>query len=141
MNNTIKTGISLLISLCVYQISSAQQINEKDLKINVQEISSVASKISALTPVSYSYNTKDFKKLALPEDTQYGFLADQVSTLFPHVVKPTSKIYTQSKNSTKVAKINEVDQNELIPLLVAAIKEQQAQIEELEKRLNELKSE
>lgn len=141
MNSTIKMGITLLTSLCAYQISSAQQINEKDLKINVQEIGSVASKISALTPVSYSYNTKDFKKLALPEETQYGFLAEQVSPLFPHVVKPSSKIYTQSKNSTRVAKISEVDHSELIPLLVAAIKEQQAQIEELEKRLDELKSE
>ncbi|NQD71857.1 tail fiber domain-containing protein [Sphingobacterium shayense] len=140
MNNKIKSGIALLLTLCAYQIVSAQQIEEKDLKINIQEIGPVASKISALTPISYTYNTKDYKKLALPKETQYGFLTEQVSSVFPHLVKPSSKIYTESKNSTKVAKLDEVDQNELIPLLVAAIKEQQEQIEDLKEQIDALKA-
>lgn len=140
MNNTIKSGISLILSLCIYQFSLAQQLDEKVLKINVQEIGPAVSKISALTPVSYSYNTKNYQKLKLPTETQYGFLAEQVSLVFPQLVKPVSKIYGTSKNTTKVAKLNEVDQNELIPFLVSAIKEQQTQIEELQKQLDALKS-
>ncbi|MGO1242640.1 MAG: tail fiber domain-containing protein [Sphingobacterium sp.] len=140
MNNTIKSGLGLILSLCTYQLSVAQQLDEKVMKMNVQEIGPAVSKISALTPVSYSYNTTDYQKLKLPAETQYGFLAEQVSLVFPQLVKPVSKIYDTSKNTTKVAKLNEVDQIELIPFLVSAIKEQQMQIEELQKQLEALKS-
>jgi hypothetical protein len=55
------------------------------------------------------------------------------------MVYEVSKIYEAGKNNSKVASYNEVQTTDLIPVLVAAIKEQQAEIELLKKEVQLLK--
>ncbi|MES2457973.1 MAG: tail fiber domain-containing protein [Bacteroidota bacterium] len=131
--------LGLLSGICALS-ASAQTINEKDLKLEVGTISDSKNKLLQLEPVRFTYDLKKFKHLNFPSGEQYGFLANDVKAVFPALVHEKSKQYPAGKNSTKVATYNEVSHQELIPILVAAVKEQQAEIEALKKALNQLKT-
>jgi len=130
--------LALTFGTCI--IVNAQQLDEQELKINVDKISNSTERIKALEPVTFVYNTDKYKKLNLPSGNQYGFLASNVGGVFPDMVQESSQFYAAGKNTSKVAKYEEVNSNDLIPLLVAALKEQQAQIEALQQEVNNLKS-
>jgi len=120
--------------------TNAQQLNEQELKINVQHIDNPTEQIAQLVPITFEYDTQKFNSIGLPPGHQYGFLASNVKHVLPHVAKESSKVYTTGKNATRVAKYQDVDSERLIPLLVAAIKEQQQQIEALRNEVATLKS-
>jgi len=119
--------------------TSAQEIGETDLKINVQELTNSIDQLKNLEPVAFSYNTEKFKGLALPDGDRYGFLASNVKTVFPNMVRQEAKAVSVGKNTNKIARFDGVDTEGLIPVLVAAIKEQQAQIDELKREIEQLK--
>ena len=132
----------LLSTLISTNTLSAQQINADDLKTNISKVKDGISTIKMLEPITFQYDIKKSKELGnqLPTGNQLGFLQSEVSKNYPDLIKTNSFLTSAGKNSTKVNKIAEVDKTELIPVLVAAIKEQQEQIESLRKEIIELKS-
>ncbi len=132
-------ALGLFLAVCTTAVK-AQKINENELKVNVGKISNSTEQLKKLEPVTFKYDVNKFKHLRLPAGDQYGFLASNVQPEFPHMVYEASKMYNAGKNNSKVAKYNEVQTENLIPVLVAAIKEQQAQIDVLTNEINLLKS-
>ena len=128
----------LLLFACALT-ANAQKIDEKELKVEVQKVSGATQQLVSLQPVKFRYDIKKYKYLNLPEGNQYGFLSNNVQTALPDLVHETSKQVPAGKNNTKVASYDEVDSKDLIPLLVGAIKEQQAQIEQLKTEVEQLK--
>ena len=118
----------------------AQKIDERELKVNVDKISNSTDQLKKLQPVTFNYDVNKYKHLSLPSGNQYGFIASNVQSEFPNLVYEASKVYTASKNNSKVAKYTEVTTESLIPVLVAAINEQQEQINLLKKELEALKA-
>lgn len=135
----VKTAALGLVLTASAMSVNAQKINEKELKVNVDKISTATQQLKNLEPVTFNYDTKKFNYLQLPTGGQYGFLVSNVLPEFPQMVTEVSKQYNAGKNDSKVVKYNEVQSENLIPVLVAAIKEQQAEIELLKKELNLLK--
>lgn len=135
----VKTAVLGLVLTASAMSVNAQKINEKELKVNVDKISTATQQLKNLEPVTFNYDTKKFNYLQLPTGGQYGFLVSNVLPEFPEMVSEVSKQYNAGKNDSKVVKYNEVQTESLIPVLVAAIKEQQAEIELLKKELNLLK--
>jgi len=133
---TLKTIVIIISILGIAQAASAQQINEKELKVNVQSISKPFAVLNSLEPITFNYNTDKYKAFELPKVKQFGFTTERASQ---EVIQTQSKIYKTGKNSTKAIKYDEVNNESLIPVLVAAIKEQQAEIEALRKELENLK--
>lgn len=131
--------MALLLSACAIT-ASAQKINEQELKVNVGKISNSTQHLKNLEPVTFKYDVDKYKHLKLPAGEQYGFLASNVQPEFPAMVYEASKVYESGKNNSKVAKYNEVQTENLIPVLVAAIKEQQAEIELLKQEIKLLKA-
>lgn len=131
--------MALLLSACAIT-ASAQKINEQELKVNVGKISNSTQQLKNLEPVTFKYDVDKYKHLKLPAGEQYGFLASNVQPEFPAMVYEASKMYESGKNNSKVAKYNEVQTENLIPVLVAAIKEQQAEIELLKQEVKLLKA-
>ena len=125
---------------CVCALSvQAQKINEQELKMGVTQIVNPAAQLKNLEPVVYTYNIKKYKHLNLPEGEQYGFLASNVQSQFPEMVYETSLQYPSGKSNFKIATYSKVQLEAMIPVLVAAIKEQQEQIDQLRKELEALK--
>jgi len=130
-------GIGLMTCTLV---ANAQKIEEQELKVNVGKITNSTQHLKNLEPVTFQYDVSKYKHLKLPAGEQYGFLASNVQPEFPNLVYEASKIYTAGKNTTKTARYSEVQTENLIPVLVAAMKEQQAEIELLRRELNQLKA-
>jgi hypothetical protein len=131
--------VAVLLSATALNVN-AQKIQEQELKINVAEISNPVNQLKNLQPITFKYDLNKFNYLKLPSGSQYGFRASEVKTEFPAMVAETGRVYDAGKNSSKVAKYEEVQTESLIPVLVAAIKEQQAQIDQLKRELSQLKS-
>lgn len=129
-----------LLLAAVSLTANAQKINEQELKVSVGKISNSTAHLKNLEPVTYKYDVDKYKHLKLPAGEQYGFMASNVQPEFPAMVYEASKVYESGKNNSKVARYNEVQTENLIPVLVAAIKEQQAEIELLKKEVQLLKS-
>jgi hypothetical protein len=95
------------------------QSSDRRLKTNIQHLSNSLSNILQLN--GYTYNWKD--ELKKDVKTQIGFIAQEVEEIFPEVV------------TTDEAGMKSVAYQNLVPVLVEALKEQQKQINEL-KNLN-----
>ncbi|NJO01930.1 MAG: tail fiber domain-containing protein [Bacteroidia bacterium] len=106
VNGNIRTNISLIAS-------------DKRFKKDIQPVTKALSKINQLTGVGYSYRTEEFAKSNLPAGKSLGFIAQDIEKVFPELVHRNAEGYMS------------VNYDGLIPVLVEAIKEQQAQIEEL----------
>ncbi len=113
--------------------------SDERYKRNVNSIGQALDKILKLNGVSFEFD-QNFEiqsikedengkglKLNFPEGRQIGFIAQEVETILPEVVK------TDEHGYKAIAYQN------LIPLLVEAIKTQQAEIEELKSQISALK--
>jgi hypothetical protein len=134
----IKKGSVLgFLSLSIAFTASAQSLEEKDLKLNVSKITNSTAQLEKLEPITFNYNQKN-KALKFPSGQQFGFSTenlDQSSLL----LEKSTRMYESGKNNMKVARYDEVDVNKLIPIMVGALKEQQAQIEELKAQIGLLR--
>jgi len=97
------------------------QLSDQRLKKNINSITGSLNKIKQLRPVTYNWINS-----AKDSTEQIGFIAQEVEQVFPQVVKT-------NKNGYKT-----VAYSSMIPELVEAIKEQQQQIDELKKMVEQL---
>ena len=139
MFNSIKHIAFITLGLFISTITTAQTINDEQTKLNVTTISNPVERLSMLRPISFEYNTKQFKFLNLQAGKQYGFLSDNIQAVFPELVKEKRVTYMQGKNNYKNASIASINETSLIPVLVASILEQQKQIDQLKSEIDALK--
>lgn len=78
----------------------------------------------SLRGVGYTFKAKNETSRSLPAGKQLGFIAQEVEKVLPDAV------FTDTEG------IKGVEYNKVIPVLVEAIKDQQAQIEKLKKQLD-----
>lgn len=119
--------------------AQAQQLSDKEIKKNTTPISNALAAVTRLEPVTYEFNRDEFKQLNLPGGTHYGFTADNVKQVLPSAIATDAKWYTAGKNAQRAVTVNTVDLEKIVPLLVGAVKEQQAEIEKLRAEIQQLK--
>ena len=137
---TIRIFFAILFMAAISKTASAQNIPDNELKKNVSPITNSLSYISRLQPQVFEYNKERFKAFKLPAGIQYGFIAEEMREVLPAAVSRESKFFPAGKNNFGVATINRTENEDLIPILVGAIKEQQEQIENLKKEVEKLKA-
>jgi hypothetical protein len=118
----------------------AQMVSDKDMKTNVVGISNSLEKLKQLEPVIYEYDTHKYKQLHLGKGKKYGFLAENFYAVFPEMVYNSHIPYMYGKNHQKDVVIKKIDTESLIPVLVASIKELEAEIEKLKVELIKIKA-
>lgn len=101
---------------------SDQIFKEDCAKLSQEDIS---SKFSSLQAYSFKYRTDEFPTNNFPEGIQYGFMAQEVENLFPHLVKKDS-------NGNRY-----INYTQTIPLMAETIKNLSDRIASLEKKLAE----
>lgn len=97
--------------------------SDKSLKKNIQSIDSGLKQVLALRPVSWHWKSPKPGK-----STEHGFVAQEVEKVLPDLV------YLDSWEDGTERKF--LSTKEMVPYLVAAIQEQQQQIESLRKELS-----
>lgn len=94
------------------------------LKQNVNQISSSLKLVSQLKPRTYFYKTNEYSQFNLNTTKQYGFIAQELATVFPELVKSSVQPGQMTPegdftgNSTTFLAVN---YNGIIPLNTAAI--------------------
>lgn len=103
--------------------------SDQRYKQNILPLRSALEKVRQLRGVSYDWNRTAYPEMQFAAGTQVGFIAQEVEQVLPEAVhKSSSGMY--SMNYTAV-----------IPLLVEAVKEQQEQVAEKSRQLEQLKKE
>jgi peptidoglycan hydrolase CwlO-like protein len=133
--------IALLFILSfITTITSAQtKVLDNQLKKSSLPLTNALNTVNQLQPLTFEYDQTRFGNLRLPAGTQYGFNADEVRRVLPAVVKKESILFLAGKNQYRSADVNKVDIQSLVPVLLAAIKEQQQQIDSLKAEMQSLK--
>jgi hypothetical protein len=99
------------------------------------EIENAVDKLANLKPVSFSWKYDETKKEVL------GLIAQDVEKVFPQIIDK-NKLYKKAGDNSEIDETEYlgVRYQELIPVLVKAIQEQQVQIKELQKEVEILKN-
>jgi hypothetical protein len=104
--------------------NSTQVPSDIKLKKNIVPINNALSLVDSLNGVHFDWR-KDGKKAI-------GFIAQEVEEVLPELVGEVSELHNREE------KHKTVDYQSVIPVLVEAIKEQQAQIEALQEQINNI---
>ncbi|MBK6966756.1 MAG: tail fiber domain-containing protein [Bacteroidales bacterium] len=99
--------------------------SDEKLKENIRPMQDALDDVMKLDVKTYEFRTTEFPELNLPPDRQNGFTAQNLESVFPELVKlnPAKK-----EQPTEFKAVNYTG---MIPVLTAAIQEQQAEIEQL----------
>lgn len=112
--------------------NSYQTWSDSTLKEDIRPIPSALSLLQGIRGVSYLFKQETLKPNALPSTyippkstkRTYGMIAQELETILPEAVETDDK------------GLKSISYNSLIPVLIEAIKEQQAKINLLESRIN-----
>ncbi|MBO9563956.1 MAG: hypothetical protein J7621_14330 [Niastella sp.] len=105
----------------------------------VAAIDNPVQNLVQLEPGVFEYDQLQSKQLKLPAGKHYGFTVAEIEAVFPELIKTTTHTYMFGKNTYRTATVKTVDMESLIPVLVASVKQQQQEIEQLKKELQDLK--
>lgn len=113
--------------------------SDQKLKKNITAAGSVLPSLKLLNVKNYEYiDGKEFR-MKLPSGMQYGFLAQELETVYPELVRMQKQVSENGENAEPVVtEYKAINYIGLIPILTQAIKEQQEMIEKLELRIQEL---
>jgi endosialidase-like protein len=125
--------------------------SDAKLKNNVQPLANALEKLYQVQTSTYSFKRSEFPQLELPVGKQIGFIAENVESVFPELVTVTRSPKIVGNKYGKVNRdpvtFKSVDYEGILPIVVAAIKEQKtivdaqsAQIADLNARLAALEA-
>jgi len=123
--------------------------SDRRLKNNINPIESALSKIDRLNPVTYNYIKRE--GVNLPQNLQYGFIAQELESVLPELVAkqilpgvslpPTPTANGSTPGTTAESfEFKGINYISIIPVLTQGIKEQQAIITEQNKKISDLES-
>ncbi len=125
-------------------LSDWVNVSDEKLKTNIKTIPNALQMVQNMRGVFYNYRTEEYKPLNLSTSTQTGFIAQELEKVLPSAVRNTAIPYDIDPITTGFASrkgtynLKAVSYSDVIPVLVEAIKEQQAQIEELKAKVEQL---
>jgi hypothetical protein len=126
-------GYAAYFSGNVYCSGSYLPSDEK-LKENIQPMQNALDKIMKLEVSTYNFKATEFPEMNLPTDRQNGFIAQNIESVFPELVK-----FNPAKKE-QPAEFKAVNYTGLIPVLTEAIQEQQRLLETKDTRIDQLQN-
>jgi len=133
-DNSHDLGTSSLSWRSIYSVNGVIEPTDSRLQTNIQNIVSGLKDVMRLRPVSYQWRS------GIDQDTKLGLVAQEVLTVTPQVVYKHK--YEMSEEDNSIRKVESetlgINYSALVPVLIKAIQEQQAIIEQQERRLQKL---
>jgi len=93
-------------------------------KKNIGPISSALDKITKIRGISFEWKKDEFPEKGFKEGQRFGLVAQEIESVIPELVSTDEDGYKY------------IDYDQVLPILIEAIKEQQKQINELKKQIN-----
>lgn len=120
--------------------------SDAKIKKDVTVIRNATQLVNSLRGVTYEHRLDDpkYNDLGLKEGLNYGFIAQEVESILPDLVREKeiphiSTTQRRSASEGKVELLKTVSYIEIIPILVEALKEQDARIKALEAQIENTK--
>ena len=110
-------------------------VSDAKFKKDFGSIDNVLDKIKLLNPTTYLLKKDDYKLMNFPAERQFGFVAQELEKVFPTLVEAGKIPGTTPEASMEYKSVNYIG---MIPVLTKAIQEQQKEIENLKKLVQEL---
>ena len=130
----------------VVYTGTSHQLSDMRVKKNITGLVGGLNKVMALKPKSYDMRVDEFKDAVnLSHKHEFGLLAQDVESVIPELVEEVvvpSRLTSQDlKNKVKKEslKLKALDYTGLIPVMLAAMQEQQAQIDSLRAEISSQK--
>ncbi len=139
MKAVVLSGCMLMALMVDNGSGYAQVVPDTVLKTQVKPLQQPLRHLLQLHPVSYEYNTQQFRQMSLPQGLQFGFMASDMERVYPHLVKTRNGQWMYGKNVYRNVSGQAVETSSLIPVLVGAVQELHAELEKLKDELRELK--
>ena len=115
--------------------------SDRKLKDDFQDIDHALDIVMKLQPKTYYYRTGEFPGMALPKTRQYGLIAQDVETVLPDLVVNNIQPARFDDNGLIISPaidFKSMNYQEMIPILIKAVQEQQAIIEKQQAQIDEL---
>ncbi len=119
----------------VHVTGTLSNFSDERLKENINPLQSVTDKIMQISVNTYNYK-KMYSNLNLPQQKQYGFLAQNLQKIFPDLVQT---VVDKSKGENILSEYKAVNYIGMIPILTKALQEEHAARIQTEQELNDLK--
>jgi hypothetical protein len=108
--------------------------SDNKLKENIQIETNILKKLSQLTAVNYDF--KKIEELNLPRGLQHGFIAQELETVFPELIKQSQKpVFDKEGKVVSDFEYKSVNYIGLISLLTGGINELNTKVQLLEEKL------
>ncbi|UPT67026.1 MAG: tail fiber domain-containing protein [Sphingobacteriales bacterium JAD_PAG50586_3] len=107
------------------------QVSDRKFKTNIQDMDGALSRIMQVSAKTYDMRIDEFPSLNLSKGTQFGFVAQELETVFPELVENGA---APGVNKEDVINYKGVNYIGMVPVLTKAIQEQQVIIEDLKKQ-------
>ena len=146
-NTFAGAGWGIFSSAWAGGITAWQNVSDRRLKKNIKTLDGSLAKIMRLRGVEYNFDKTNYPDVNLDTETkQIGFIAQEVEEVFPYLVREanlhsTDGAMDNGMSRTQITyKVKTLSYTLIVPVLVEAMKEQQAIIEKLEKRIEALEN-
>lgn len=130
MNKRIMPILLVLIAAGSLNQSAAQSIANIAI-IDQKPLKPVLERLIALKPVTFYYAPGDAAHYHLPKGTQTGLIPAEVKQVLPELVVSHNLLLTSAKGPSKRGSYESIESGKLIILLLKAVQELQAQINQL----------
>ncbi|QEM11687.1 hypothetical protein [Mucilaginibacter rubeus] len=127
---------STLILIGIFKSVNAQSnnaLNNSGASSPLKNASAIIDKLNPLFIETTSQGSAPYYK--------FGLDLSSTKSLMPDVIRTGSNWYAQGKSTQKALNFETIDYAQLVPVLIAAMQEQQAQIAELKQQVADLKKE
>jgi hypothetical protein len=116
--------------------------SDRRLKENIRPITDAVRKVLSISGVTFNANDLAETFGYTDKNTQVGVIAQEIESVLPEIVVPAPFDIAQDENGFEYSKSGEnyktVQYDKLVSLLIQAIKEQQAQIDLLNSRIDDI---
>ncbi|MBK7943373.1 MAG: tail fiber domain-containing protein [Flavobacteriales bacterium] len=112
--------------------------SDATLKQNIEPLGGCLDVVDQLAPKSYEFAAQDHPEMNLPTGYQAGVLAQDLQQVLPHLVREAHRPEVTDSSGNVIsasADLLTVNYEGIIPYLIGAIQEQQAQISTLQQDL------
>ncbi|MCD4817726.1 MAG: tail fiber domain-containing protein [Candidatus Cloacimonetes bacterium] len=124
MGTTNPGSYRLYVAGSAYASGGWSSPSDRRFNKNIQKIENALEKVKKIEGFSYDWKTDENPEKGFPEGKHYGVIAQEIEKVIPEIVK-------ENINGDKA-----VAYNEIIPILINAINEQQDIIDTLSERLS-----
>lgn len=119
-------------------------VSDRKFKENIKNIENPLSIINALQPHTYTFKQNgEYASMRFSKAEQFGFIAQDLEKVLPQLVSENLHPAAFDKSGAKISDevtYKGVDYVSLIPIMVAAMQEQQKQLKEKDVKLIELET-